>query len=69
MEFYKKGDNKLFCIDQERYRDIMEIWGTEADIDLYRRFEFILTPCNYVHREIEKTDDYVAEECIADHKA
>ena len=29
MEYYKKGGNKLFCVDQERYRDTLEIWGTE----------------------------------------
>ena len=66
MKYYKKGHKKLFCVDQERYRDILEIWGNENDEREYQRFEFNLVPCNYVHAQMGPTDDYVAKECIAD---
>ena len=66
MDYYTKGDHKLFCIDQERYRDILEVWGNVNQEDEYQRFEFVLVPCNYVHAEIERTDDFVSKECIPD---
>ena len=66
MKRYKNSDHKLFCVDQERYREILAIWSNENNEDDYQRFEFNLVPCNYVHAEIEPTNDFVAKECIAD---
>ena len=44
----------------------MEVWGTENDQINYQRFEWVLLPCNYLHRELGVTDDFIADECIAD---
>ena len=63
---YKNGERKLMCIDWEKYAADLEVWGADHDISSYQRFEWILVPCNYIHAEVVPTDDYVAEECIAD---
>lgn len=67
MEYYLKEENKLFCVDQERYRDILAIWGDYSDQSSYQFFEFNLVPCNYVHTQVRDTGDFVAKDCIADH--
>jgi len=50
--FKQDPDRKLFCLDWEKYGDILEIWGTENDEVNYQRFEYVVVPCNYVHAEI-----------------
>ena len=59
-------DRNLYCLDWEKYGEELEIWGVDFDVDSYQRFEFVLVPCNYVH---PTTDDFVADECIADRDA
>ena len=65
MNHYRKDNNRLYCLDHEDANEV-EIWGNTNNEDAYARFEFVLVPCNYVHAEIEVTDDKVSDECIAD---
>ena len=59
----------LSCLDWEKFGDKLAIWGTENDEISYQRFDFVLLPCNYVHAEFGPTDDFIADECIADRDA
>ena len=67
MKMYRESDTRpLHCIDMEKYGDDLAVWGNEADESLYQRFEFILTPCNYIHTEMGDVGDFVSDECIPD---
>ena len=67
LEDYKNNPNRnLYCMDWDKYSETLAIWGVTFDEVSYQRFEYVLVPCNYVHAEIGPTDDYVADECIAD---
>ena len=52
----------MFCIDWDGEEPI-EIMGDEAE-DNYIRFEAILNPCNYVHRDLGYDLDSINPECV-----
>lgn len=67
LETYKSNPNRnLYCFDWDELGDLLGIWGVTFDEVSYQRFEYVLVPCNYVHAEIEPTDDFVPDECIPD---
>lgn len=59
---------KLYCLDWEVTKNELNFWGQEKTRSNYQRFEFVLAPCNYLHREVEDIGAVVAEECIEDLK-
>ena len=70
FEVYKTSATRhLNCLDWEKFGDDLAIWGTENDEISYQRFEFVLLPCNYIHAEFGPTDDFIADECIANREA
>ena len=58
----------LYCFDQEKYKDVIEIWGATYD-NRYQRVEMILVPCNYRHTEVTDVGDVVSAECNSDKAA
>ena len=70
FEVYKTSQTRhLYCLDWKKFGDDLAIWGTENDEISYQRFEFVLLPCNYIHAEFGPTDDFIADECIANREA
>ena len=43
------------------------VWGVDND-ENYQRWEFVLLPCNYVHKEFGDVGDTVHDECNSNHK-
>ena len=67
FENYKNDPNRnLFCIDWDELGDELEIYGNWRDASKYQRIEFVLTPCNYVHKELGWDGDFVPNGCIED---
>ena len=60
------GKRNLYCLDWDKVKDEIEIYGLPEDENSSQRLEFVLVPCNYVHAEIQETDDYIRDECIHD---
>lgn len=58
----------LYCLDQDKFRDLFEIWGTIYGKD-YQHIEIVLVPCNYRHVEIEDRGDVVSAKCNRDKEA
>ena len=54
----------MFCLDWDD-DDPIEVIGTEIDND-YTRLEVVLTPCNYVHRQLGDVGDSIHPECVTD---
>ena len=68
LEKYKgSGKQFLFCLDWDNIEigDIA-VWGVSND-DNYQRWEFVLLPCNYVHKEFGDGNDTVHEQCNSNH--
>ena len=67
FEKYKTDPNRnLFCIDWDELGDDIEIYGNWRDASKYQRLEFLLTPCNYVHKKLGWDGDFVPDGCIED---
>ena len=58
----------MYCFDWDDLGDQIEIWGTENDPASFQQFQFLLTPCNYIHQQYFGGDsgDFIADECIPD---
>lgn len=64
---YKTDPNRnLLCIDWDEIGDDIEIYGNWRDASKYQRLEFVLTPCNYVHKKLGWDGDFVPDGCIED---
>ena len=57
----------MLCIDWDDEDEPIEIMGDEAE-DNYIRFEAVLTPCNYVHRDLGYDQDFIHPECVTGKK-
>ena len=70
LEVYKQGTKKhLFCVNWDKLDNgELSVWGVEND-DNYQRWEFVLLPCNYVHKEFGDIGDTVHKNCTASKKA
>ena len=67
FEKYKQDANRnLFCIDWDELGDELDIYGNWQDASKYQRLEFVLTPCNYVHKKHGWDGDFVPNGCIED---
>ena len=55
----------MLCIDFEDGDEPIQIWGEES-ADNWQRLEVILTPCNYIHTELNYDRDSVHPECVTD---
>ena len=53
----------MLCIDWDDEDEPIEIMGDEAE-DNYIRFDAVLTPCNYVHRDLGYDQDSIHPECV-----
>ena len=67
LEWYKTDPTRnLLCIDWDELGDDIDIWGNWQDETKYQRFEFLVTPCNYVHTALGYDGDSIDENCIED---
>ena len=58
----------LYCFDWDKLGEDLNIWGNTGSDASYQRVEFILSPSNYVHKQIVDHGDSIHPECIADRK-
>ena len=49
LKEFKDGKRSLFCPDWDKVGDDVEIWGNFYLEQNYQSFEYIVTPCNYIH--------------------
>ena len=54
---------KLYCLDN--WDDSIAIGGRDGASE-WQSLEAVIAPCNYIHQRWGYTEDFVAEECIAD---
>lgn len=68
LDNFRKGKNRrLFCLDHDNLNNgELSLWGVTND-DNYQRWEFVLVPCNYIHKEFGDVGDKIHESCINDH--
>ena len=64
-EIRENPKKSLFCLDD--WADNLYIGGDES-ITEWSAMEMIMVPCNYIHRETNKTatSDTISESCISD---
>ena len=55
----------MFCIDWDDPEVSYDVFGHLSSLD-WQWLEFLMTPCNYVHREAGDIGDFVPSECITD---
>ena len=63
--FLKGGKSKLICFDWKDQDMSYLVYGSTT-APSWSRFELLMTPCNYVHRQAGDYGDTVTDECIAD---
>ena len=66
LQTFKFSEKRhLYCLDWENLdEDEVGVWGVTND-ENYQRWEFVLVPCNYIHREFGDIGDSIHEECEA----
>ena len=59
-----EGKNGFLCIDWDDKNPYLT-YGKDKDAN-FQRVEIIVTPCNYIHREVKDIGDEVSDDCIKD---
>ena len=63
--FREGGSAKMICIDWDDEEVPFDNYGLYSDPN-WQRLEYVMLPCNYVHKQAGDIGDFVAEECETD---
>ena len=63
LQQYKDGKRHLLCLDWDQVGSELEIFGHVEDETDYQSFEFLVTPCHYIHEEFGSIGDTIHKDC------